>query len=124
MVDPATVRRIVAGIAGAHDTSDEQRLGFGVGDKGFAWSFNERVHPKQPRVPRLDILAVRCTMMRKELLLEAAPDRFIDDAHYNGYPAVLVRLDVVEEDELAGLLADAAQIVAEAKPRRPRPRRP
>ena len=123
MVGPAAVRRIVAGIAGANDTSDDHRLAFEVGGKGFAWSFNERVHPKKPRVPRLDILAVRCPMMRKELLLEGAPDRFFDDAHYNGYPAVLVRLDVVDEAELAGLLADAAQIVAEARPRPKRPRK-
>ena len=119
MVTPAEVRRIVEGIAGSVDTSDDRRLGFAVAvtGKGFAWSFNERVHPKKPRVPRLDILPVRCPFERKALLLEAAPDRFFDDDHYRGYPAVLVRLDAVEPDELACLLADAAKIVAELKPR-------
>ena len=122
MVTPAEVRRMVAAIEGAVDTSDEQRLGFTApgSDKGFAWSFNERVHPKKPRTPRLDILAVRCPMVRKEFLIEAAPDRFFDDPHYRGYPAVLVRLDVVEADELAGLLAEAAQIVTAQKPRKAR----
>jgi hypothetical protein len=120
MVEIAEVRRMAAGIEGAIDASDEARLAFEVSGtgKGFAWSFNERVHPKKPRMPRLDILAVRCPMERKELLIEAAPDRFFDDDHYRGYPAVLVRLEVVEADELAGLLADAARIVAEAKPRK------
>lgn len=124
MVTPAEVRSLVARIEGAVDTSDEVRLGFEVAGtgKGFAWSFNERVHPKKPRVPRLDILAIRCPIERKELLIEAAPDRFFDDDHYRDYPAVLVRLDVVEADELAGLLADAARIVAEMKPRKPRKR--
>jgi hypothetical protein len=119
VVTPAEVRRMVAAIEGAVDTSDEQRLAFTApgSDKGFAWSFNERVHPKKPRVPRLDILAVRCPMVRKELLIEAAPDRFFDDVHYRGYPAVLVRLEAVDSDELAGLLAEAAQIVAAQKPR-------
>ena len=124
MVTPAEVRRMVEGIAGSVDTSDDRRLAFAVAvtGKGFAWSFNERVHPKKPRVPRLDILAVRCPFERKALLLEAAPDRFFDDDHYRGYPAVLVRLDAVDPDELARLLADAAKIVAELKPR-PRRRR-
>lgn len=122
MVDIADVRRMVAGIADARDGSDERRLAFEIAGKGFAWSFNERVHPKKPRVPRLDILAVRCPMERKELLVEAAPDRFFDDDHYRGYPAVLVRLEAVGADELEGLLTDAAAIVAEAqaKPRRRR----
>ncbi|HEY3950355.1 MmcQ/YjbR family DNA-binding protein [Phenylobacterium sp.] len=124
MVEPDDVRRMAAAIEGALDVSDELRLGFEVAGagKGFAWSFNERVHPKKPRVPRRDILAVRCPIERKEFLIEAAPDRFFDDDHYRGYPAVLVRLDVVEAEELAGLLADAARIVAAMKPRKSRKR--
>jgi len=122
MVAPEEVRRLVAAIPDANDTSDESRLRFNIDARSFAWSFNERVQPKKPRVPRRDILAVRCPMARKEFLIEAAPDRFFDDPHYRGYPAVLVRLDVVEADELASLLADAATIVAEMKPRRPRKR--
>ena len=120
MVTPAEARALAATIESAVDTSDEIRLGFEVAGtgKGFAWSFNERVHPKKPRVPRLDILAVRCPIERKEFLIEAAPDRFFDDPHYRGYPAVLVRLEAVEADELAGLLADAARIVREMKPRK------
>jgi hypothetical protein len=124
MVTAAEVRRIVASIAGAVDTSDEHHLGFTApeSDKGFAWSFNERVEPKKPRAPRLDVLAVRCPMVRKEFLIEAAPDRFFDDPHYRGYPAVLVRLDVVEAEELASLLAEAAEIVTAQKPRPKRKR--
>ncbi len=80
--------------------------------------------PKEARRPRLDILAVRCPMVRKEFLIEVAPDRFFDDPHYRGYPAVLVRLAVVAADELADLLADAAKVVAETKPRRPRKAKP
>ena len=119
---PGEVRALASMIEGAFDTSDDQQLSFNMGDKGFAWSFKERVHLKKPRVSRLDILAVRCPMARKELLIEAAPDRFFDDPHYRGYPAVLVRLDVVEAAELAGLLAGAARIVAETAPRKPRKR--
>jgi hypothetical protein len=122
VIAPAEVRAMVAAIEGANDTSDDAQLSFNMGDKGFAWSFKQRVTPKQPRVPQLDILAVRVPMVRKEFLIEVAPDRFFDDPHYRGYPAVLVRLEVVEADELASLLADAAKTVAEAKPRKPRKR--
>jgi hypothetical protein len=51
-------------------------------------------------------------METKELLLEAAPERFFTDDHYRGYPAVLVRLSEIEADELAGLLRQAWKIVA------------
>lgn len=103
---------MIADLPELEDRSDAARLVLEVGGKGFAWSFMERTQPKKPRTPRLDILAVRCPMERKELLIEAAPDRFFDDPHYRGYPAVLVRLDVVEADELEGLLRDAWRIQA------------
>lgn len=112
MITPDAVRRMVADLPELEDHSDDSRLALSVGGKGFAWSFMERVQPKKPRVPRLDILAVRCPMDRKALLVEAAPDRFFDDDHYRGFPAVLVRLDVVEADELEGLLRDAWRIQA------------
>jgi hypothetical protein len=112
MVTPEDVRRMVRDLPELEDRSDDRRLVFEVGGKGFAWTFNARVHPKKPRVPRLDTLAVRCSMDRKALLVEAAPDRFFDDDHYRGFPAVLVRLDVVDPAELADLLKDAWRIQA------------
>ena len=112
MVDVATVRRLAMALPETLDCSSELRLAFEVRGKGIAWSFMERVHPKKPRVPRLDILAVRCLIERKEMLVEAAPDSFFDDDHYRGYPAVLIRLPIVDEAELAGLLRDAWRIQA------------
>jgi hypothetical protein len=111
MVDPATVRRLASALPGLEDRSSDQRLAFETAaGKGVAWTFMRRVDPKTPRVPDLSVLAVRCEMARKDLLVEAAPDRFFDDDHYRGYPAVLVRLAAVGEDELAGLLADALRL--------------
>ena len=92
MVDPAAVRHLALMLPETDDRSDDQRLVLEVKGKGFAWSFMERVVPKKPRVPRIDILAVRCSIEKKEMLIDAAPDRFFDDDHYRGYPAVLVRL--------------------------------
>ena len=119
MVDVATARRLALELPQVKDCSDDRRLVFETAGRGFAWSFNERVHPKKPRVPRLDVLAVRCPIERKEMLIEAAPDIYFDDDHYRGYPAVLVRLDAVEEAELAAFLTDACAQAA-SKPKRKR----
>jgi hypothetical protein len=61
-------------------------------------------------------------MERKEFLIEAAPDIYFDDDHYHGWPAVLVRLDAIEEAELAVLLADACASAASKPKRKPRPK--
>ena len=108
MITPDQVRRIALSFEGAIDDSKGDALSFSrPGRKGFAWIYLERIHPKKPRIPRPDVLAVRCPIERKEILLEAASDIYFDDDHYRGYPAVLVRLDVVPEDELVALLKDA-----------------
>ena len=112
MVDTATVRRLAVVLPHTEDASEPARLVFTVGGKGFAWSFMERVAPKKPRVPRIDILAVRCLIETKEMLIEAAPERFFDDDHYRGYPAVLIRLPEIDEDELAGLFREAWRLTA------------
>jgi hypothetical protein len=120
MVDIPTARRLALELPQVKDSSDNQRLVFETAGRGFAWSYNERVHPKKPRVPRLDVLAVRCPLEKKEMLIEAAPDRFFDDDHYRGYPALLVRLGAIDEDELKALLAEAWQMQSAKPPRRRR----
>jgi hypothetical protein len=59
------------------------------------------------RRPRLDVLAVRCAPEEKEMLLASAPDKLFTTDHYKGFPAVLVRLDKVDETGLRGLLTTA-----------------
>jgi hypothetical protein len=43
----------------------------------------------------------------KQELVAADPEKFFTEAHYNGYPAVLVRLAAVDVEELRELLTDA-----------------
>ncbi len=107
MVDHQTVRRLALALPGARDDGQGDKLAFSVGGKGFAWTYSARLAPRGPRTPHPEVLAVRCTLERKEMLLEAAPERFFDDDHYRGYPAVLVRLDAIDEDELISLLSAA-----------------
>ena len=91
---------------------DGGQVGFEVGGKGLAWSYLARPAPKAKRVLVPGVLAVRCQNETKAMLLEAAPDRFFTDDHYRNYPAVLVRLAVIEADERDGLLRGAWKIVA------------
>jgi hypothetical protein len=47
-----------------------------------------------------------------EALLLGRPDVYFSTPHYDGYPYVLVRLDVVPREELAELLEDAWRLRA------------
>jgi hypothetical protein len=99
-----TVRRHALALPEAVEASKGEQLVFEVEGRGFAWSYYARDVPKKPRVLHPEVLAVRCELPRKELLIEAAPQVFFDDDHYRGFPAVLVRLAEVDEAELAALL--------------------
>ena len=114
MADSATVRRLALALPEVVETSrGGDHIAFEVaGGKGLVWTFMRRVHPKKPRAPDADCVAIRCPIERREMLVAAAPDRFFDDDHYRGYPAVLVRLPAIDADELAGLLRDAWRMSA------------
>lgn len=78
--------------------------------KGYAWAWTERVTPKTPRVPNPRVLAVRvANLAMKDLMISNEPAKFFTEPHYNGFPAVLVRLTEVSVKELRGLLTDAWQ---------------
>ena len=110
MADREDARRIALALPGTLEATDH--FGFSVDHngkaKGFAWAWNERIHPKKPRVPNPDVLAVRvANESEKQLLLASDETKFFTEPHYNGFPAVLVRLPAVDVDELAELITDA-----------------
>jgi hypothetical protein len=106
VADQDDVRRIALSLPEA--TEGKKGFGFAVRDKGFAWAWNERVEPKKPRVERADVLAVRVLdAADKEALLASDADVFFTEPHYNGFPAVLVRLPNVSLEQLEELLVDA-----------------
>lgn len=107
MADAMTARRLAAALPEVEDKSTPEAVALSVRGKGFAWSWQERQGPKRPRRPRLGILAVRCAPEAKETILESDPVKFSTEDHYRGFPAVLVRLEAVDEEELRGLLAAA-----------------
>jgi hypothetical protein len=112
MVDLSTLRRLALALPEVEASPDGARLAFSVRGKGVAWSYFARAHPKARRELVEGVIAVRCRLETKEMLIEAAPERFFDDDHYRGFPAVLVRLEAIEADELAGLLAQAWRLLA------------
>ncbi len=68
----------------------------------------ERVDPKKPRVFNPAVLAVRVANdAEKQMLLASDPEKFFTEPHYNGFPAVLVRLKAIRVAELRELLTDA-----------------
>jgi hypothetical protein len=113
MADQDDVRRIALSLPETIESQDN--FGFRVrnsssksGSKQFAWAWNERVTQGRPRVPRQDVLAVRVAgQAEKEMLLASDPDKFFTEPHYDGYPAVLIRLPAVQADELRELITDA-----------------
>ena len=120
MISPQQVRHLVTAIPGARDDSTDETLAFACGERGFAWSFKQRDTPKGPRRPNLEVLAISCPLAQKDVLLEAAPDIYFTDPHYNGYPAVLARLAVISEEELAERLRAAYDFQAARPARRKR----
>jgi hypothetical protein len=51
-------------------------------------------------------LVLLCPLEQKELLVEMAPKIYFETDHYKGWPAVLIRLDAISDEELAQRLAD------------------
>ena len=62
-------------------------------------------------LPREIVDAVHA-LPEKEALIDMDPAAFFTEPHYNGYPAVLVRLDAVDLGMLQKLLHDAWRIQA------------
>jgi len=105
------VRRIASRLPGAIEGTGN-RFAFGVmvkgKHKGFLWSWAERVDPKKARVVNDGALAIRVpNLSAKDMLIESDPAKFFTEPHYYGYPAVLVRLEAVEPEELEDLILEA-----------------
>jgi hypothetical protein len=110
MATQADVRRIALALPGAEEGKD--KFVFFVRDKGkpkgFAWVWLERTEEKKKRVPNPGVLAVRVTNnAQKDLILASDTRKFFSEGHYDGYPAILVRLKEVTVADLRVLLEEA-----------------
>jgi hypothetical protein len=115
MATQADVRRVALALPETSEGDD--RFSFSVlnkgKSKGIAWVWLERVEEAKARVPQPGVLAIRvANESEKQTLIAADPDKFFTEPHYNGFPAVLVRLAKIGVDELAELITDAWRIQA------------
>ena len=56
------------------------------------------------RVKEPGTLVVLCPLELKEALIEAEPEFYYETAHYRGWPAMLVRMDRIDDARLADRL--------------------
>jgi len=94
------------------ETSDDGRPSYQVHGKMFCFHRGRRPDAVDETGERLDdVLMFRVADLdEKELLLADRPEVFFTTPHFNGYPAVLMRiptLDRLDRDELKDLLVDA-----------------
>jgi hypothetical protein len=110
MASSLDVRRIALSLPGAEQPPG--RFAFAVPNKGklkeFVWVWMERVAPKKARVPNHDVIAVRVADLgEKERLLSTDTTAFFTESHYDGFPAILVRLEAVSVANLRRLITAA-----------------
>ncbi|MFF0154969.1 MmcQ/YjbR family DNA-binding protein [Micromonospora sp. NPDC005203] len=106
MADADDVRRVALALPHTVEIPSDG-FDFRVADKGFIWSYPERV-PGQPRVLRLDIAVLFVgDEAEKQALVLGEPDLFFTTPGYAGLPLVLVRLAAVDLERLRELVTDA-----------------
>jgi hypothetical protein len=105
------VERIALGLPETSERTSRGLRHWQVKDKGFVWERPLRrsdLEALGDAAPDGPILGVRVEHLgAKEALLESAPDVFFTTPHFDGYPAVLVRLDRIAPDELEDVIVDA-----------------
>jgi hypothetical protein len=95
------VRELALALPNTKEKPSYGTPGFRVRDKLFA------------RIREEGVLVVWCeSLEEKDFLLEGDPEKFFTTPHYDGYPNILVRLEAVDREELAELLAESARIRA------------
>ncbi|MEH1101136.1 MmcQ/YjbR family DNA-binding protein [Micromonospora sp. CPCC 205561] len=108
------VRRIALGLPETSEHPSYQGApAWKVRDRAFGWERPLRradLDALGDAAPDGPILGVRVADLgEKEALLAGEPAVYFTVPHLDGYPAVLVRLDRIDPDELAELLAEAWQ---------------
>jgi hypothetical protein len=106
MADADDVRRLALALPHVAEMESDG-FDFRVADKGFVWSYPERVAGK-PRIIRTDIAVLFVgDEAEKQALLLGEPDLFFTTAGYRGWPLVMLRLPQVTVERLSELVTDA-----------------
>jgi hypothetical protein len=62
-----------------------------------------------------DLMVLHCPLEMKEMLMEMAPEIYFQTKHFKGWPGLLVRLDVIGDEELSLRIEDAWRFRAPKK---------
>jgi len=103
--DVARVKKL---IAKAKLPAVEEGLSYGMPSLKVAGKFMARV--REP-----DVLVVMCDLEEKDFLMQMNGAIYFETDHYKGWPAVLVRLSKIDDDELTHRLRVAWQRQAPKK---------
>ena len=105
------VRRIALALPETSERSSRDLASWRVRDKGFVWERPLRAADLRAlgdRAPEGPILGARVEhLVAKEALLADDPDVFFTTPHFDGYPAVLVRLDRIAVPDLEEVIVEA-----------------
>lgn len=105
------VPRIALALPQSSERSSRGLASWRVRDKGFVWERPLRsadVLALGEDAPRGPILGARVEHLgAKQALLADDPDVHFTTPHFDGYPAILVRLDRIAQDELNELIVEA-----------------
>jgi hypothetical protein len=105
------VRRIALALPETSEESRRELAGWRVRDKAFVWERPLRksdLRALGDSAPEGPILGARVEhLVAKEALLADNPDVFFTTPHFDGYPAVLVRLDRITVEDLEEVIVEA-----------------
>ena len=111
MADFDDVRRIALGLPETSERPQWGNASWRVRDKPFVWERPLRAADRRAlgdAAPDGPILGVRVEhLIAKEALIADDPSLYFTTPHFDGYPAVLVRLDAIALDELKEVIAEA-----------------
>jgi hypothetical protein len=100
------VCRLASALPGAEESTSYRQPCFKVNGRPFV-NVGREPGAIVTRAPAEDV----------DLLIRARPDVYFVTPHYLGWEAVLVRLDAVDDEELAGRIEDAWEFIR-AKPKK------
>jgi hypothetical protein len=106
VADADDVREIALALEGVVEI-DSDGFDFRVHNKGFCWSYPERVAGKR-RVIRTDIAVLYVgDEAEKQALVKGEPELFFTEPGWEGWPFVMLRLPQVTKRRLRELVTDA-----------------
>jgi hypothetical protein len=105
------VARIALALPQTTEAISREQRHWRVKDKSFVWERPLRrsdLEALGDAAPEGPILGARVEHeIAKRALIESDPDIYFTTPHFDGYPAILARLDVLDVSELAELITEA-----------------